>query len=141
MIAFYKIFKTVRAFSLVDRCVQMRVCKHGCGVTLYVFPWHNLKPFQSRQSNSQVQILKNSNDTEMKKTFSSFDLGIDHLFSSDPWKESKRKKNNSVLRVSILAQLVEDLDEELDDLVEGAQGSSEDNKILCNKIHSKRFSR
>ena len=36
-IEFYKIFKTVRAFSLVDRC----------DVTLSVFSRHNLKPFQS----------------------------------------------------------------------------------------------
>ena len=28
----------------------------------------------------------------MKKTFPSFDLGIDHLFPSDPWKELKQKK-------------------------------------------------
>ena len=34
----YKIFKIVRAFSWVDRCVQMRVFKHGCDVTLSVFP-------------------------------------------------------------------------------------------------------
>ena len=48
----YKIFKTVRAFSLVDRYVQMRVCEHGCDVTLSVFPPPNFKPFQRRQSNS-----------------------------------------------------------------------------------------
>ena len=30
----------------------------------------------------------------MKKTFPSFDLGIDHLFPSEP-EESKQKKNNS----------------------------------------------
>ena len=58
---FNLIFKTLRAFSLVDRCaVQMRVCKHGCHVTLSLFPQHNLKPFQSQQSNSQVQVLRNS---------------------------------------------------------------------------------
>ena len=28
----------------------------------------------------------------MKKTFPSFDLGIDHLFPSHPWKELKQKK-------------------------------------------------
>ena len=28
----YKITDLVRALSLVDRCVQMRVCKHGCDV-------------------------------------------------------------------------------------------------------------
>ena len=47
-IEFYKRFKTVCAFSLVDRYVKMRVCNHGCDVPLSVFPWHNLKPFQSR---------------------------------------------------------------------------------------------
>ena len=70
---YYKIFKTVRAFSLVDKCVQMRVCKHGCDVTFSVFPRHNFKPFPSHQSN-----------IKMKKTFPSFDLGIDHLFPSEP---------------------------------------------------------
>ena len=38
----------------------------------------------------------------MKKTFPSFDSGIDNLFPSDPWKESKRKKNNSALHESML---------------------------------------
>ena len=28
----YKITELLRALSLVDRCVQMRVCKHGCDV-------------------------------------------------------------------------------------------------------------
>ena len=46
----------------------------------------------------------------MKKTFPGFDLGIGHLFPSDPWKGSKRKKNNIV--------------SELDDLVEGAQAKT-----------------
>ena len=51
----------------------------------------------------------------MKKTFASFDLGIDHLFPSDPWKESKRKKNNSALCLDV---------SELDDLVDGAQAKT-----------------
>ena len=38
----YKIFKIVRALSLVDRCVEMRVCEHGCDVTLSVFPEKHL---------------------------------------------------------------------------------------------------
>ena len=37
----------------------------------------------------------------MKKTFPSFDLGINHLFPSEP-EESKRKKNNSALNASML---------------------------------------
>ena len=51
----------------------------------------------------------------MEKTFPSFDLGIDHLFPSDPLKESKRKKNNSALHASM---------SELDDLAEGAQAKT-----------------
>ena len=31
-IEFYKTTELLRALSLVDRCVQMRVCKHGCDV-------------------------------------------------------------------------------------------------------------
>ena len=53
----------------------------------------------------------------MKKTFPSFDLGIDHLFPSDPWKELKQKKEEqqrfACLDVS-----------ELDDLVDGAQANT-----------------
>ena len=30
--AYYKITESLRALSLVDRCVQMKVCKHGCDV-------------------------------------------------------------------------------------------------------------
>ena len=37
---FIKIFKTVCAFSLVDRCVKMKVCNHGCDTTLSVSPAH-----------------------------------------------------------------------------------------------------
>ena len=43
----YKITKIVRTLWLAERRVCMRVCKHGCHVTLSVFPRHNLKPFQS----------------------------------------------------------------------------------------------
>ena len=53
----------------------------------------------------------------MKKTFPSFDLGIDHLFPSDPWKELKQKKEEqqrfTCLDVS-----------ELNDLVDGAQAKT-----------------
>ena len=53
----------------------------------------------------------------MKKTFPSFDLGIDHLFPSDPWKELKQKKEEqqrfACLDVS-----------ELDDLVDEAQAKT-----------------
>ena len=53
----------------------------------------------------------------MKKTFPSFDLGIDRLFPSDPRKEIKQKKEEqqrfACLDVS-----------ELDDLVDGAQAKT-----------------
>jgi len=45
----------------------------------------------------------------MKKTYPSFDLGIDHLFPSDP-EEKKAKERRTCLDVS-----------KLDDLVEGTQ--------------------
>ena len=38
----------------------------------------------------------------MQKTFPSFDLGIDHLFLSEPEGKSKRKKNQSALHASML---------------------------------------
>ena len=49
----------------------------------------------------------------MKKTFPSFDLGIDHLFPSEPGERRQKKEEQqrfACLEVS-----------ELDDLVEGAQ--------------------
>ena len=66
----------------------------------------------------------------MKKTFPSFDLGIDHLFPSDP-KERKQKKEEQQRFACLDVSKLDDLVEEL---------SSEDNKI-CNKIRSKHFSR
>ena len=53
----------------------------------------------------------------MKKTFPSFDSGIDYLFPSDPWKESKRKKNNSPSFACLAVS-------ELDDLVESVQAQT-----------------
>lgn len=38
----------------------------------------------------------------MKKTFPSFDLGIDYLFPSEPEERKKRKKNNSTLHALML---------------------------------------
>ena len=46
----------------------------------------------------------------MKKTFPSFDLGIDHLFPSEPEERKQRKEEQLVLK--------------LDDLVEGAQAKT-----------------
>ncbi len=89
----------------------MRVCRHGCDVTLSVFPRYNLKPLQSRLSNSQVLILGNSNEENFSKLtiFSPLSLR----------KESKKKKNNSALHVSMSVSC-----SELDDLVEGAQAKT-----------------
>ena len=66
----------------------------------------------------------------MKKTFPSFDLGIDHLFPSEP-EERKQKKEEQQRFACLDVSKLDDLVEEL---------SSEDNKI-CNKIRSKHFSR
>ena len=61
----------------------------------------------------------------MKKTFPSFDLGIDHLFPSER-EERKQKKEQQ--------QPFECIDvSKLDNLVEGAQAKSK----ICNKIRSK----
>ena len=51
----------------------------------FLFPRHFSKPLVY---NSQVQILKK---IQMKKTFPSFDLGIDNLFPSE-LEERKQKK-------------------------------------------------
>ena len=76
----------------------MRVCKNGCHVTLSVFP----AQFETI-SKPIVKTLKYKYAIQMKKTFLCFDLGIDHLFPSDPCKESNRKNNNSALHASMLA--------------------------------------
>ena len=52
----------------------------------------------------------------MKKIFPSFDLGIDHLFPSDPWKESKKKEEQQPFACLDVS--------ELDDLAEGAQAKT-----------------
>ena len=57
----------------------------------------------------------------MKKAFPSFDLGIDHLFPSEPEERKQKKKEqqpSACLDVS-----------ELDDLVEGAQARATKNAI------------
>ena len=66
----------------------------------------------------------------MKKIFSSFDLGIGHLFPSEP--EEKKQKKEQPQRFACLDV------SELDDVVE--LKPSDDDKI-CSKIRSKRFSR
>ena len=53
----------------------------------------------------------------MKKTFLSFDLGIDHLFPSEP-KEKKQKKEEEQQRFPCLDV------SKLDELVEGAQAKT-----------------
>ena len=49
----------------------------------------------------------------MKKTFPSFDLGIDHLFPSEPEERKQKKEEHATALVS-----------NLDDLVEGAQSKT-----------------
>ena len=66
----------------------------------------------------------------MKKMFPSFDLGIGHLFPSEP--EEKKQKNEEPHCFACLDF------SELDDVVE--LKPSEDDK-MCNKIRSKRFSK
>ena len=85
----------------------MRVCKHGCDVTLSVFPKHNLKPLKDRYKYQGIQ---------MKKTFPSFDSGIDHLFPSDP--EERQQKKEEQQRFACLDV------SKLDDLIEGAQAKT-----------------
>ena len=63
----------------------------------------------------------------MKNTFPSFDLGIDHLFPSEP-EERKQKKEEQQRFACIHVS-------KLDDLVEGAQAKTK----IYNKIRSKRF--
>ena len=41
----------------------------------------------------------------MKKTFPSFDLGIDHLFPSEPEERKKKKEEKSALHASMLVSL------------------------------------
>ena len=53
----------------------------------------------------------------MKKTFPSFDLGIDHLFPSEP--EERKQKKEEQQRFACL-----DVTIKLDDLVEGAQAKT-----------------
>ena len=62
----------------------MRVCNHGCNVTLSVSPAH----FKAVSLTLKYKYY----GIQMKNTFPSFDLEIDHLFPSEPRKESKRKK-------------------------------------------------
>ena len=82
----------------------MRVCNHGCNVTLSVSPAH----FKAVSLTLKYKYY----GIQMKNTFPSFDLEIDHLFPSEPRKESKRKKNNSACVSN------------LDDLLEGAQAKT-----------------
>ena len=81
----------------------MRVCKHGCDVTLSVFPGTDLKPFQSRRKRCNLTLKYKPQGIQMKRIFPSFDLGIGHLFPSEPEEpKSKRKKNHIALHASML---------------------------------------
>ena len=52
----------------------------------------------------------------MKKTFPSFDLGIDHLFPSEPEKRKQKKEEQQRFACLDVSKL--------DDLVEGAQAKT-----------------
>ena len=62
----------------------MRVCNHGCDVTLSVSPAH----FKAVSLTLKYINL----GIKMKKTFPSFDLGIDHLFPLSPGSEPEERK-------------------------------------------------
>ena len=59
----------------------------------FLFPRHISKPLVY---NSQVQILKK---IQTKKTFPSFDLGIDNLFPSEPEERKQKKEEQQRLLV------------------------------------------
>ena len=99
VISVYKITKIVRTLWLAERRACMRVCNHGCDVTLSVSPAH---------FNSQVQILRNSNE----ENFSEFWFGD---WPSLPlWAQGKKAKERTTTA----------LVSNLDDLVEGAQAKT-----------------
>ena len=60
----------------------------------------------------------------MKKSFPSFDVGIDHLFLSEP--EERKEKKEEQQRFACIDV------SKLDDLAEGAQAKTK----ICNKIRS-----
>ena len=64
----------------------------------------------------------------MKKNFPSFDLGIDHLFPSEP-EERKQKKEEQQRFACIDVS-------KLDDLVEGAQAETTISTMKFSKSHS-----
>ena len=65
---------------------------------------------------------------QMKKTFPSFDLGIDHLFHSDP--EERNQKKEEQQRCACI-----------DVTSQPRRGSSSEDNKICDKMCSKRFSR
>ena len=80
----------MRTLWLAERRACMRVCDHGCDVTLSVSPADS-KAVSPTLNYKYLEI-------QMKKTFPSFDLGIDHLFPSDA-EERKQKKEQQRLLV------------------------------------------
>ena len=83
-ISIYKITKIVRTLWLAERRGCMRVCNHGCDVTVSVSPAH----FKA----VSLTLKYKYSGIQKKNNFPSFDLEIDHLFSSEPRKESKREE-------------------------------------------------
>ena len=98
---FCKIFKTVNSHWLIG-VFRWEYASTVVTSRFLCFPGTIWNHFKAGSLTLKYKILRNSNDTEMKKPFPSFDLGIDHLFPSDSWKESKRKNNNSDLHASML---------------------------------------
>ena len=69
----------------------MRVCNHGCDVTLSVSPAH----FKAVSLTLKYKYY----GIQMKNTFPSFDLGIDHLFPSEPEERKQKKEEQQPLLV------------------------------------------
>ena len=72
---------------------EKRVCKHGCDASLSVFPRHNFKSFQSCCSNSQVQILRNSNEENVSKFCTGDWLSLP-LWAG--WKKAKERRTTAL---------------------------------------------
>ena len=69
----------------------MRVCNHGCDVTLSVPPAH----FKAVSLTLNYKYY----GIQMKNTFPSFDLGTDHLFPSEPEERKQKKEEQQPLLV------------------------------------------
>ena len=68
----------------------MRVWKHGCDVTLSVFPGTIRKHFRAF---ARLKVISSTNIKEMEKNLPNFDLGLGYLFPPKP-KEKKAKERH-----------------------------------------------